>query len=212
MNATGPAVQSAAQAIRPRRAAAWLAWLALGCARCRARTPRTAMTCGCATGRWSALARALSGSQSAKCAAAGRKRRRDDGTARAFTGSAGRRAGRSSTSPPATAPSCSALRVLGAIAAMHLDLEGLGSDGYLLRSAVLDGHRATVIAANSDAGVIYGAFQFLRLLQIAATARSSGAALRAAGTAPRLGSLGQSRRHGRARLCRRIHLGLAEAA
>ncbi len=51
------------------------------------------------------------------------------------------------------------------IARMHLDLEGLGAEGYLLRSTTLGGHRVTVIAANSDAGVIFGTFQFLRLLQ-----------------------------------------------
>ncbi len=51
------------------------------------------------------------------------------------------------------------------IAELHLDLHDLGSEGYLLRSVMLDGHRATIIAANEDAGVIYGTFHFLRLLQ-----------------------------------------------
>ena len=53
-----------------------------------------------------------------------------------------------------------------AIARLHLDLSSLGPEGYLLRSAILGGHRVTVIAANADAGVIYGTFQFLRLLQM----------------------------------------------
>ena len=52
-----------------------------------------------------------------------------------------------------------------AIAGLHLDLEGLGSEGYLVRSVTLGGHRATAIAANTDAGVLYGVFNFLRLLQ-----------------------------------------------
>jgi alpha-glucuronidase len=52
-----------------------------------------------------------------------------------------------------------------AIAGLHLDLAGLAADGFLLRSVTLDGHRATAIAANTDAGVLYGTFQFLRLLQ-----------------------------------------------
>src|SRR5580700_6081026 len=56
-------------------------------------------------------------------------------------------------------------RTSAPIARLHLDLEGLGPEGYLLQSATLDGHRVTVIAANSDAGVIYGTFHFLRLLQ-----------------------------------------------
>jgi alpha-glucuronidase len=53
-----------------------------------------------------------------------------------------------------------------AIAGLHLDLEPLGSEGYLVRSASLDGHRVTIIAANTDAGVIYGTFHFLRQLQM----------------------------------------------
>jgi alpha-glucuronidase len=56
-------------------------------------------------------------------------------------------------------------RTSAPIARLHLDLAGLGPEGYLLQSATLDGHRVTVIAANSDAGVIFGTFQFLRLLQ-----------------------------------------------
>ncbi len=35
-----------------------------------------------------------------------------------------------------------------AIAGLHLDLQGLGAEGYLLQSVTLDGHRATAIAAN----------------------------------------------------------------
>jgi alpha-glucuronidase len=53
-----------------------------------------------------------------------------------------------------------------AIAALHLDFGSLGSEGYLLRSASLGGHRVTLIAANKDAGLIYGAFHFLRLMQM----------------------------------------------
>ena len=52
-----------------------------------------------------------------------------------------------------------------AIAGLHLELDGLASEGFLIQSVMVGGHRATAIAANSDAGVLYGAFQFLRLLQ-----------------------------------------------
>jgi alpha-glucuronidase len=48
---------------------------------------------------------------------------------------------------------------------LELDTDQLGGDGYLIRSVVVDGHRATVIAANDDLGALYGAFHFLRLLQ-----------------------------------------------
>ncbi len=52
-----------------------------------------------------------------------------------------------------------------AIAALHLPLGPLGDEGYLIRSVRLGGHSATVIAANSDRGLLYGAFAFLRLIQ-----------------------------------------------
>jgi alpha-glucuronidase len=51
------------------------------------------------------------------------------------------------------------------VAALHLDLAAAGSEGYRIRSASVNGHAATVIAANSDTGVLYGAFHFLRLVQ-----------------------------------------------
>jgi len=52
------------------------------------------------------------------------------------------------------------------ISELRLDLGNLGSEGYLIRSVTLHGHRATLIAANSSAGVLYGAFHFLRLMQM----------------------------------------------
>jgi len=51
------------------------------------------------------------------------------------------------------------------LAALDLDLSGLGTEGYALRSVRIDGHPATAIAANTDLGALYGAFHFLRLLQ-----------------------------------------------
>ncbi|ATD68870.1 alpha-glucuronidase [Luteimonas chenhongjianii] len=51
------------------------------------------------------------------------------------------------------------------IARLGLDLEGLGREGYRIRSAIVDGHATTVVAANDDIGVLYGAFHLLRLLQ-----------------------------------------------
>lgn len=44
-------------------------------------------------------------------------------------------------------------------------LKELGTEGYLLLSAQLKGKKTTVIAANTDVGVLYGSFHFLRLLQ-----------------------------------------------
>ncbi len=51
------------------------------------------------------------------------------------------------------------------IAALGLDLSAVGSEGYRIRSVTIDGHESIVIAANTDIGVLYGAFRFLRLLQ-----------------------------------------------
>jgi alpha-glucuronidase len=51
------------------------------------------------------------------------------------------------------------------IAELNLPLEKAGAEGYVIRSLTRAGHRITVIAANSDAGVLYGTFHFLRLIQ-----------------------------------------------
>ena len=45
------------------------------------------------------------------------------------------------------------------------DLSGLGAEGFLIRTAKIDGHRATVIASASDVGALYGTFHFLRMVQ-----------------------------------------------
>jgi alpha-glucuronidase len=51
------------------------------------------------------------------------------------------------------------------VASLNLPLQPLGHEGFLIRSASVRGRRATIIAANSDVGVLYGAFHFLRLMQ-----------------------------------------------
>lgn len=51
------------------------------------------------------------------------------------------------------------------IAALGLDLEGLGEEGYRIRSVDVGGHATTVVAANTDLGTLYGSFHLLRLLQ-----------------------------------------------
>ena len=53
------------------------------------------------------------------------------------------------------------------IASLDLPLSSLGPEGYLIRSAALGGHKVTVIAANTDIGVLYGAFALLRQMQTA---------------------------------------------
>jgi alpha-glucuronidase len=44
-------------------------------------------------------------------------------------------------------------------------LVGLGPEGFRIRSVKLGGRSATVIAANTELGALYGAFHFLRLMQ-----------------------------------------------
>jgi alpha-glucuronidase len=45
------------------------------------------------------------------------------------------------------------------------DLARVGSEGYVIRSAIVNGHAVTVIASSSDVGALRGAFHFLRLIQ-----------------------------------------------
>jgi alpha-glucuronidase len=51
------------------------------------------------------------------------------------------------------------------VAALRLDLTGLGTEGFVLRTVSIAGHRAIVVAAAGDAGVLYGTFELLRLMQ-----------------------------------------------
>jgi alpha-glucuronidase len=74
----------------------------------------------------------------------------------------------------AAAPSRAGALIVGTPASSRLiaslplarDLAALGNEGYLIRSVTVAGRPATVIAANRDVGVLYGAFNFLRLLQM----------------------------------------------
>ncbi|GAA0574342.1 alpha-glucuronidase family glycosyl hydrolase [Rhizomicrobium electricum] len=54
------------------------------------------------------------------------------------------------------------------IAGLALPLERVGSDGFVIKSAVVKGKRVTVIAGNTDVGALHGAFAFLRLVQTGA--------------------------------------------
>jgi alpha-glucuronidase len=74
--------------------------------------------------------------------------------------------------PTAGAPDRDGAIIAGTLRMAPLYNLGLASalgppdnDGYLIRSMVVEGRRVTVIAANTELGVLYGAFHFLRLLQ-----------------------------------------------
>ena len=51
---------------------------------------------------------------------------------------------------------------------LNLNLDQLGAEGYLLRSTRLQGRRVTLIAANSDIGLLYGAYAWLRAINTGA--------------------------------------------
>lgn len=74
------------------------------------------------------------------------------------------------------------LAMPGTAPALPLPLEGLGQEGYAIRSIRVEGQPVTLIAANSEMGLLHGAFHWLRLAQ-------SGAALDAIDirSAPRIG-------------------------
>ena len=63
---------------------------------------------------------------------------------------------------PASSPAIAALASRQLAAALRL----AGHEGYVIRAIELDGRRAIVIAANRDIGVLYGAFHFIRLMQM----------------------------------------------
>jgi len=51
------------------------------------------------------------------------------------------------------------------VAKLNLPLQRLAAEGFLIRALTHEGHHITVIAANSEIGVLYGAFHLLRLIQ-----------------------------------------------
>ena len=58
-----------------------------------------------------------------------------------------------------------ALATAPELRSLHLHSNGLSAEGYAIRSMHVNGHRATVIAANGERGLLYGAFALLRRMQ-----------------------------------------------
>lgn len=52
------------------------------------------------------------------------------------------------------------------LAGLNLPLASLGREGFLIRTTLIRGARVTLIAANSDVGLLYGSFRLLKLLQL----------------------------------------------
>ena len=59
----------------------------------------------------------------------------------------------------------SALKEGTIVLASNRNIPRIGNAGFVIRSTKLNGHAVTLIAANRDIGVLYGAFAFLRLIQ-----------------------------------------------
>ena len=51
------------------------------------------------------------------------------------------------------------------VKSLNLPLAGLGDEGFVIRSTAVRGHPVTVIAGNTDVGVLYGAFRYLSLIE-----------------------------------------------
>jgi alpha-glucuronidase len=56
-------------------------------------------------------------------------------------------------------------RSLPLLDSLQLGLDAAGDEGFVIRSREISGRPVFVIAANSDVGVLYGTFHFLRLIQ-----------------------------------------------
>lgn len=50
-------------------------------------------------------------------------------------------------------------------AGLNKELETVGDEGFIIKSVIIDAKKVTLIAANSNAGILYGTFHFLRLIQ-----------------------------------------------
>jgi len=55
--------------------------------------------------------------------------------------------------------------IKGLVLPKNFDAKQLGAEGYAIESVRVNGHSAIMVAANSDIGVLYGTFGFLRMLQ-----------------------------------------------
>src|SRR5688572_23928212 len=73
-----------------------------------------------------------------------------------------RRGGTLIVGTPASSPAIASLASRELAAA----LRSAGPEGYVIRAVAFDGRPAIVIAANRDIGVLYGAFHFIRLMQM----------------------------------------------
>ena len=91
-------------------------------------------------------------------------------------------------------------------------LTAVGSEGYLIEAANVAGKKAIVVAGNTTSASLHGAFALLRHLQTHRSLAGLSLSRHAQDQAPHPQSLGQPRRHRRARLRRPLAVGLERAA
>src|SRR3954453_18588608 len=48
---------------------------------------------------------------------------------------------------------------------LHVPMNDLGDEGFLIRAARVRGHRITLVVSNSERGLLYGSFALLRRIQ-----------------------------------------------
>jgi alpha-glucuronidase len=58
------------------------------------------------------------------------------------------------------------------VAGYTAQLKAAGTEGYFIKSAMVNGKSCTIIGANTDVGVLYGVFNFLKLMQTHANLES----------------------------------------
>ena len=80
--------------------------------------------------------------------------------------------------PAGSPPVVVATALAPSLHALRLPFEGLGEEGYLVRSVTLDGQRVLLVAGNSDRGALYGAFALIR--HLATGGKADGVTLRSA--------------------------------
>lgn len=80
--------------------------------------------------------------------------------------------------PAGTPPVMVATAADPSLRSLRLPFEGLGEEGYLVRSVTLDGQKVLLVAGNSDRGALYGAFALIR--HLATGSKADGVALRSA--------------------------------
>ncbi|WP_322965436.1 alpha-glucuronidase family glycosyl hydrolase [Sphingomonas fuzhouensis] len=80
--------------------------------------------------------------------------------------------------PTGTPPVVVATALAPSLGALRLPFDGLGEEGYLVRSVTMNGQHVLLVAGNTDRGALYGAFALIR--HLATGGKADAVALRSA--------------------------------